>query len=124
MRSKRSKAIRRIKTRTARLFHDPRRFEYFVRSEPRLARRAEFRLSARRVEAGLDAAIVNASKIEPLNRIGEQELKVARDLIYDQRKFEGDVCTYDPLTEFTKLFEGVKPRARRKPRRAKPSKSV
>jgi 5-methyltetrahydrofolate--homocysteine methyltransferase len=60
------------------------------------------------VEAGLDAAIVNASKIEPLNRIGDQELKVARELIYDQRRFEGDVCTYDPLTEFTKLFEGVK----------------
>lgn len=60
------------------------------------------------VEAGLDAAIVNASKIEPLNRIGEQELKVARDLIYDRRGFTGDVCTYDPLIEFTKLFEGVK----------------
>jgi 5-methyltetrahydrofolate--homocysteine methyltransferase len=60
------------------------------------------------VEAGLDAAIVNASKIEPLNRIGEQELKVARELIYDERKFDGDVCIYDPLTEFTKLFEGVK----------------
>ncbi len=60
------------------------------------------------VEAGLDAAIVNASKIEPLNRIGEQELKIARELIYDQRQFQGDVCTYDPLTEFTKLFEGVK----------------
>ncbi len=60
------------------------------------------------VAAGLDAAIVNASKIEPLNRIGERELKVARELIYDERKFEGDVCVYDPLTEFTKLFEGVK----------------
>src|SRR5689334_1584370 len=60
------------------------------------------------VDAGLDSAIVNASKIEPLNRIGEQELKVARELIYDQRRFEGDVCIYDPLTEFTKLFEGVK----------------
>jgi 5-methyltetrahydrofolate--homocysteine methyltransferase len=60
------------------------------------------------VEAGLDSAIVNASKIEPLNRIGEQELKVARELIYDQRRFDGDVCVYDPLTEFTKLFEGVK----------------
>jgi 5-methyltetrahydrofolate--homocysteine methyltransferase len=59
------------------------------------------------VEAGLDAAIVNASKIVPLNRIGERELEVARQLIYDERKFDGDVCTYDPLTEFTKLFEGV-----------------
>jgi 5-methyltetrahydrofolate--homocysteine methyltransferase len=59
------------------------------------------------VEAGLDAAIVNASKIVPLNRIGERELEVARHLIYDERKFDGDMCTYDPLTEFTKLFEGV-----------------
>jgi 5-methyltetrahydrofolate--homocysteine methyltransferase len=66
------------------------------------------------VEAGLDAAIVNASKIEPLNRIGEQEIRVARELIYDQRKFEGDVCVYDPLTEFTKLFEGVKSKATKK----------
>ncbi len=66
------------------------------------------------VEAGLDAAIVNASKIEPLNRIGEQELRVARELIYDQRNFEGDVCIYDPLTEFTKLFEGVKSKSAEK----------
>ncbi|MGI8732446.1 MAG: methionine synthase [Pyrinomonadaceae bacterium] len=66
------------------------------------------------VEAGLDAAIVNASKIEPLNRIGEQELKVARELIYDQRRFDGEVCTYDPLLEFTKLFEGVKAKSSEK----------
>ncbi len=59
------------------------------------------------VEAGLDAAIVNASKIEPLNRIGEREREVARELIYDQRKFDGDICTYDPLGEFTTLFAGV-----------------
>src|SRR5215207_8212146 len=60
------------------------------------------------VEAGLDSAIVNASKIVPLNRIPEREREVARRLIYDERRFDGDVCTYDPLTEFTKLFEGVK----------------
>jgi 5-methyltetrahydrofolate--homocysteine methyltransferase len=66
------------------------------------------------VEAGLDAAIVNASKIEPLNRIGEEELKVARDLIYDRREFDGDVCTYDPLTRFTTLFENVKAKAAKK----------
>src|SRR5438067_12006327 len=65
------------------------------------------------VEAGLDAAIVNASKIVPLNRIGERETEVARDLIYDRRRFDGDVCTYDPLTEFTKLFEGVSTKAAR-----------
>jgi 5-methyltetrahydrofolate--homocysteine methyltransferase len=61
--------------------------------------------------AGLDSAIVNASKIEPLNRIEEKQLKVALDLIYDRREFDGDVCTYDPLVEFTKLFEGVKAKA-------------
>jgi 5-methyltetrahydrofolate--homocysteine methyltransferase len=66
------------------------------------------------VEAGLDAAIVNASKIEPLNRIGEQELKVARDLIYDRREFDGEVCTYDPLTAFTTLFENVKAKTSKK----------
>ena len=66
------------------------------------------------VEAGLDATIVNASKIEPLNRIGEEQLKVARDLIYDRREFDGDVCTYDPLTKLTTLFEGVKAKASKK----------
>src|ERR671912_2995937 len=59
------------------------------------------------VEAGLDSAIVNASKIVPLNRIGEREQEVARQLIYDERKFDGEICTNDPLGEFTKLFEGV-----------------
>src|SRR5262245_32166575 len=66
------------------------------------------------VAAGLDAAIVNASKIEPLNRIDERALQVARELIYDQRKFDGDTCVYDPLTEFTRLFEGVKSAATKK----------
>jgi 5-methyltetrahydrofolate--homocysteine methyltransferase len=66
------------------------------------------------VEAGLDAAIVNASKILPLNRIGEREQEVAHDLIYDQRTFEGDICTYDPLGVFTKLFEGVTTKSAKK----------
>src|SRR5438067_10437180 len=66
------------------------------------------------VEAGLDAAIVNASKILPLNRFEEREIEVARDLIYDKRRFDGDICTYDPLTEFTKLFEGVSTKATKK----------
>ncbi|QQS42277.1 MAG: methionine synthase [Acidobacteriota bacterium] len=60
------------------------------------------------VEAGMNSAIVNASKILPLNRFNEHEIEVARELIYDKRTFEGDVCTYDPLTEFTTLFEGKK----------------
>src|SRR5690606_19430339 len=58
------------------------------------------------VEAGMNSAIVNASKILPLNRFSEHEIDTARDLIYDLRKFESDVCVYDPLTEFTTLFEG------------------
>ncbi len=58
------------------------------------------------VEAGMNSAIVNASKILPLMRFSELEIETARDLIFDRRKFDGDVCTYDPLTEFTKLFEG------------------
>jgi 5-methyltetrahydrofolate--homocysteine methyltransferase len=58
------------------------------------------------VEVGMNSAIVNASKILPLNRFNEHEIEVARELIYDQRKFDGDICTYDPLGEFTKMFEG------------------
>ncbi|REJ78802.1 MAG: methionine synthase [Acidobacteria bacterium] len=66
------------------------------------------------VEAGMNSAIVNASKILPLNRFNEREIEVARELIYDRREFEGDVCTYDPLTEFTTLFEGKKASAIKK----------
>jgi 5-methyltetrahydrofolate--homocysteine methyltransferase len=58
------------------------------------------------VEAGMNAAIVNASKILPLNRFNEHEVEVALELIYDKRKFDGDICTYDPLGEFTTMFEG------------------
>ena len=59
------------------------------------------------VKAGLDSAIVHPSKITPINRIPEEELRVALDLIYDQRKFERDICSYDPLSRFLELFEGV-----------------
>ncbi len=58
------------------------------------------------VEAGMNSAIVNASKILPLNRFNEHEIEVALELIYDKRKFEGDICTYDPLGEFTTMFLG------------------
>jgi 5-methyltetrahydrofolate--homocysteine methyltransferase len=58
------------------------------------------------VEAGMNSAIVNASKILPLMRFSELEIDTARDLIFDRRKFEGEVCTYDPLAEFTTLFMG------------------
>jgi len=54
------------------------------------------------VEAGLDAAIVHASKILPLSKIDERAREVCLDLVYDRRK-EG----YDPLQELLGLFEGV-----------------
>lgn len=59
------------------------------------------------VKAGLDSAIVHPSKISPMNRIEAEQLKVALDLVYDRRTFDGEVCTYDPLTRFLELFEGV-----------------
>src|SRR5581483_8864969 len=54
------------------------------------------------VEAGLDSAIVHASKILPIARIPEEQRKVALDLVYDRRR-DG----YDPLQRFMALFEGV-----------------
>ncbi|MDZ7957110.1 MAG: methionine synthase [Aulosira sp. DedQUE10] len=57
--------------------------------------------------AGMDAAIVSASKILPLAKIEARHQEVCLQLIYDQRQFEGDVCIYDPLTELTTLFAGV-----------------
>jgi 5-methyltetrahydrofolate--homocysteine methyltransferase len=53
-------------------------------------------------EAGLDAAIVHASKILPLHRVDEEARQVCLDLIYDRRR-EG----YDPLSELLRLYEGV-----------------
>ncbi|MGB7087917.1 MAG: vitamin B12 dependent-methionine synthase activation domain-containing protein, partial [Phormidesmis sp.] len=55
---------------------------------------------------GMDGAIVSASKILPLAKIDPEHQKICRDLIYDSREFDGDVCTYDPLGELTTLFAG------------------
>ncbi|WP_017651950.1 methionine synthase [Fortiea contorta] len=57
--------------------------------------------------AGMDAAIVSASKILPLSKIEAGHQEICRQLIYDQRRFEGDVCVYDPLAELTTVFAGV-----------------
>ena len=59
------------------------------------------------VQAGLDSAIVHPSKIMPMARIEARQKEVALDLIYDRRTFDGENCTYDPLSEFLQLFEGV-----------------
>ncbi|MDJ0798734.1 MAG: methionine synthase [Calothrix sp. MO_167.B12] len=56
---------------------------------------------------GMDAAIVSANKILPLSKIEEKHQEVCHHLIYDERKFEGDVCVYDPLGELTTMFAGV-----------------
>jgi 5-methyltetrahydrofolate--homocysteine methyltransferase len=53
-------------------------------------------------EAGLDAAIVHASKILPLHRIDDEARRVCLDLIYDRRNDE-----YDPLTMLLGLYEGA-----------------
>ncbi|MEH6380068.1 dihydropteroate synthase, partial [Streptomyces sp. KLMMK] len=54
------------------------------------------------VKAGLDSAIVHASKILPIARLEQEHVDVALDLIHDRRR-EG----YDPLQRFLELFEGV-----------------
>jgi len=52
--------------------------------------------------AGLDSAIVHASRIMPISRIPEDQREAALDLVYDRRR-EG----YDPLARLLELFEGV-----------------
>ena len=54
-------------------------------------------------EAGLDAAIVHASKILPLARIEDDIRQICLDLIYDRRQED-----YDPLSALIAAFEGVK----------------
>ncbi|MEU1205146.1 methionine synthase [Nocardia sp. NPDC005825] len=54
------------------------------------------------VQAGLDSAIVHASKILPMARIPEEQRQVALDLVYDRRTED-----YDPLQKLMALFEGV-----------------
>jgi len=70
------------------------------------------------VEAGLDSAIVHPSKITPMVRIDARAREVALDLIYDRRTYADGECTYDPLTEFLQLFEGVEVTATRNLRAA------
>ena len=52
--------------------------------------------------AGLDSAIVHASRIMPISRIPEEQLQTALDLVYDRR-----TADYDPLSRLLELFEGV-----------------
>ncbi|MEV5954292.1 methionine synthase [Streptomyces sp. NPDC051987] len=54
------------------------------------------------VKAGLDSAIVHASKILPIARFSEEEVQTALDLIHDRRAED-----YDPLQKLMQLFEGA-----------------
>lgn len=56
------------------------------------------------IEAGLTQAIVNAQKIKPLYKIDDRGRELCRQLIFDERKFEGDQCVYDPLTELLSYY--------------------
>jgi 5-methyltetrahydrofolate--homocysteine methyltransferase len=63
------------------------------------------------VNAGLDSAIVHASKIVPMARIPDEQRQVALDMVYDRRR-----AGYDPLQRFMALFEGVDAAAMRQSR--------
>ncbi|GAA2361482.1 methionine synthase [Saccharopolyspora halophila] len=58
-------------------------------------------------EAGLDSAIVHASKILPMNKIDDEAREVALDLVYDRRRAGSEEESfYDPLQKLMELFEG------------------
>ncbi|MGB3303129.1 methionine synthase [Gordonia sp. (in: high G+C Gram-positive bacteria)] len=65
------------------------------------------------VKAGLDTAIVHASKILPMARIPDEQRQTALDLVYNRRS-EG----YDPLQKLMELFEGVSAASARETRAA------
>jgi 5-methyltetrahydrofolate--homocysteine methyltransferase len=70
------------------------------------------------VEAGMDSAIVHASKILPLSRIPDEQRDVALDLIYDRRgeagALSGGDAGYDPLQKLLEVFADVKVQASEK----------
>ncbi|WP_296138809.1 methionine synthase [uncultured Tessaracoccus sp.] len=64
------------------------------------------------VQAGLDSAIVHSAKILPMDRIPEEQRRVALDLVHDRRE------EYDPLARFLEMFEGVTAKSARESRAA------
>ena len=69
------------------------------------------------VQAGLDTAIVHASKILPMARIPDEQRTVALDLVYNRR-----TENYDPLQKLMELFEGVSAASARESRAAELAK--
>ncbi len=71
------------------------------------------------IAAGLDSAIVHASKIVPMHRIPQEQREAALDLIYDRRVYgDNGELQYDPLQKILELFEGVDPSASKDDRAA------
>ena len=64
------------------------------------------------LEAGLDMAIVHQSKILPLFKIDEKGRELARQLVFDERRYEGEQenrkIVFDPLTELMAHYSGKK----------------
>jgi 5-methyltetrahydrofolate--homocysteine methyltransferase len=62
-------------------------------------------------DAGLDSAIVHASKILPLNRIPDEQRDVCLDLVWDRRGTAGALSNgdegYDPLQKLLEIFADV-----------------
>jgi 5-methyltetrahydrofolate--homocysteine methyltransferase len=56
------------------------------------------------IEAGLDAAIIDAAKVLPLSRISEEDRRVCLDLVYDRRKDP----EASPLSDFVRHFSEEK----------------
>ncbi len=65
------------------------------------------------VKAGLDAAIVHASKIQPLARIKPEHVTLCNDIIFDKT-----TDTYNPLQLLLTAFEGVQSAKQEKPDRS------
>jgi 5-methyltetrahydrofolate--homocysteine methyltransferase len=63
---------------------------------------------AEAVEAGLDSAIVHASKIVPMHRIPDEQREAALDLIHDRRRYdERGELVHDPVQRILEVFAGV-----------------
>jgi len=60
------------------------------------------------MEEGLDMAIVNAQKIVPLYKINEKGRELCRRLVFDERVWDGDRCTSDPLMELMAYYADKK----------------
>ncbi len=62
-------------------------------------------------QAGLDSAIVHASRITPLARIPDEQRDACLDLIYDRRGLAGALSDgdpeYDPLSKIIEIFADV-----------------